>query len=152
MSFFLTPWNSRRNTTTDNFNNNGIFEAFDRMLDTTFANSGGFLVQPTTSGTGPQSYVTTTDTEHRIDIAIPGVPKDAVNVSVANGALTVGYESTAAFENLTNVFSTSFTKTWTLPDGVDVEAITATSENGVLTVTLPYANTQGFAGRTITVE
>lgn len=150
MSFFLTPWNSRRNTTTDNFNNNGIFEAFDRMLDTTFANSSGFLVQPTPSGTGPQSYVTTTDTEHRIDIAIPGVPKDAVNVSVANGALTIGYD--AEDTTATATFATSFAKTWTLPDGVDVEAITATSENGVLTVTLPYANTQGLAGRTITVE
>ena len=150
MSFFLTPWNSRRNATSDNFNNNGIFEAFDRMLDTTFTNSGGFLVQPTPSGTGPQSYVTTTDTEHRIDIAIPGVPKDAVNVSVSNGVLTVGYDAEGA--TATTTFATTFAKTWALPDGVDVEAITATSENGVLTVTLPYANTQGFAGRTITVE
>ena len=147
MSFFLTPWNTRRNTNTGF--NGGLVDALDRLVDSTFADAanGGFLVQPTVSSTGPQSYVTTTDAAHRIDIALPGVPKSAVNVSVSSGALTVGYEATAD-----SVFSTSFTKTWALPDGVDVDNITASSENGVLSVTIPYATTSGLAGRTITVE
>ena len=150
MSFFLTPWNTRRNTGTGF--NSGLVDALDRIVDSTFADaSGGFLVQPTVSSTGPQSYVTTTENAHRIDIALPGVPKDAVNVSVSNGAITIGYESNST-EGTTNVFSTSFTKSWTLPDGVDVDNITASSENGVLSVTIPYASASALSGRTITVE
>jgi len=148
MSFFLTPRTNRRNV---GFNN-GLVDALDRLVESTFADaSGGFLVQPALSSNGPQSFVTTTDEAHRIDIALPGVPKDAVNVSVSNGTLTVGYESEGTDAN-SSAFSTSFTKTWTLPDGVDVDGITAASENGVLSVTIPYANVSGLAGRTITVE
>lgn len=151
MSFFLTPWNRRNVASSSSFNNN-LFEAFDRLVDGTLADTNGaFLVQPTATAAGPQSYVTTTDEAHRIDIALPGVPKDAVNVSVSNGTLTVGYESTSTDNNL-SVFSTSFTKTWTLPDGVDVDGISAASENGVLSVTIPYSSVNGLAGRTITVE
>ena len=147
MSFFLTPRTNRRNV---GFNN-GLVDALDRLVESTFADtSGGFLVQPALSSSAPQSFVTTTDEAHRIDIALPGVPKNAVNVSVANGAITIGYDATNTAD--TAVFSTSFTKTWTLPDGVDIEAITATSENGVLSVTIPYSTGGGLAGRTITVD
>lgn len=152
----LTPWNNNRRrsnmttpTKTSTFNAD-FFDQFDRAVSNIF--NDGFYVQPhRTSHVGPQSYVATDDTEHRISIALPGVPKEAVNVNIGDGALTVGYEATSDDYN-SAIFSTSFRKSWTLPEGVDVEGVTATSENGILTISVPRTETKASKGRTITVK
>ena len=144
---FLSPWRTRRTNTT---NNGDWFNQFDRAFTEMF--NDGFYVQPNrTSNVGPQSYVATDNTEHRISIALPGVPKEDVSVNIGDGALTVGYEASSDDYN-SAIFSTSFTKSWTLPEGVDVEGISASSENGVLTITVPRTEAKASEGRTITVK
>lgn len=149
----LTPWRNSRRTTPATYNGTStgdLFNQFDRAFTEMFTD--GFYVQPhRTSYVGPQSYVATDDTEHRISIALPGVPKEAVDVNIGDGALTVGYEATSDDYN-SAIFSTSFTKSWTLPEGIDVEGITAASENGVLTITVPRTEAKASKGRTITVK
>lgn len=146
---FLVPWGSRRRNTPATNSATDLFNQFDRAFETMF--SDGFYVQPRTNNVGPQSYVATDDTEHRISIALPGVPKDAVNVNIGNGTLTVGYEASSDDYN-SAIFSTSFAKSWTLPEGIDVENITAASENGVLTITVPRTATKASEGRAITIK
>ena len=154
MSIFNTWANNRRRSvdvpaTTNTFNAE-FFDQFDRAISNVF--NDGFYVQPhRTSHVGPQSYVATDEAEHRISLALPGVPKEAVNVNIGDGTLIVGYEATSDDYN-SAIFSTSFTKSWTLPEGVDVEGITASSENGVLTISVPRTETKASEGRTITVK
>lgn len=146
---FIVPWGSRRRNTPATTTTN-LFNQFDRAFENML--NDGFFVQPTRStSVGPQSYIATDDTEHRISIAIPGVPKDDVTVNISGGALTVGYEAASDDYN-SAVFSTSFTKSWTLPENIDVEGISATSDNGVLTITVPRTVTKASEGRTITVK
>ena len=151
---FLTPWGrTRRNTPATTFG--GTSTDLWNQLDSAFEGlfNDGFFVQPTRSRTvGPQSYVVTDDTSHRISIALPGVPKDAVQVNIANGALTVGYEASGNSEDQAVAFATSFNKSWTLPDGVDTDNITAASNDGVLTITVPRTEATASAGRTITID
>ena len=149
---FLTPWGSRnrRNTPATFSGTNDILNEFDRAFGSIF--NDGFFIQPTRSKTvGPQSYVVTDDKAHQISIALPGVPKDAVEVSVASGTLSVGYQASDSDGDAV-VFATSFSKSWTLPDGVDTENISASSVDGVLTITVPRVEAKTDTGRTITVK
>tara|TARA_B100000287_G_scaffold431196_1_gene487976 strand:- start:1387 stop:1833 length:447 start_codon:yes stop_codon:yes gene_type:complete len=146
---FLVPWGRSRRSTPATFNSSDWSTQVERAFGDIF--DDGFFVQPRTRNVGPQSYVATDDTEHRISIAMPGVPKDAVSVNVSERTLTVGYEASGTTYNEAT-FATSFTKTWTLPDAVDVESITASAEDGILTITVPRTEAKASTGRTITIE
>jgi len=146
---FLTPWGRTRRNTPATFNSSDWSNHLERAFGDIF--DDGFFVQPRTRNVGPQSYVATDDTEHRISIALPGVPKDAVAVSINDRTLTVGYEASGETYNEAT-FATSFAKSWTLPDGVDVESISASSDDGILTITVPRIEAKASTGRTITVR
>ena len=150
----MSIWNRRRakpNTTNTNViaTTGDWFDQFDHAFTNIF--NEGFYVQPRTNYVGPQSYIATDESEHRISIALPGVPKDAVDVNVASGILTVGYEASGETYNAAT-FSTSFKKTWTLPDDCDAENITAAAEDGVLTISVPRTQAKASTGRSITVQ
>ena len=150
---FLTPWGrTRRNTpATTNFGSADMYNQFDRAIGDIF--NDGFYVSPRRGVTsvGPQSYIATDDAEHRISIALPGVPKEAVDVSIGDNTLIVGYEASGDDYN-SAVFSASFTKSWTLPENIDAEGIAASSDNGILTITVPRIDAKASEGRTITVK
>jgi HSP20 family protein len=149
---FLTPWGhtNRRHTPATFTGSANLINQFDRAFGDIF--NDGFYVSPQRgSSVGPQSYVATDDVEHRISIALPGVPKDAVDVTVGDNTLIVGYEASGDDYN-SAVFSTSFTKSWTLPEGIDVEGIAAMSDNGILTITVPRTHAKASEGRTIAVK
>ena len=147
----LTPWNRRRTTAAPSTTQaqGDWFDQFDQAFTSIFDN--GFYVRPRTNYVGPQSYIATDESEHRISIALPGVPKDAVNVNVISGVLTVGYEASGDTYNAAT-FSTSFTKTWTLPDDCDAENITAAAEDGVLTISVPRTQAKASTGRSIAIQ
>ncbi|MBP3082197.1 MULTISPECIES: Hsp20/alpha crystallin family protein [Mycolicibacterium] len=75
---------------------------------------------------------------------LPGVDPGSVDVNVDNGTLTISAHRTARSEDsaqwLTNErFFGNFRRQLSLGDGIDTSAISATYENGVLTVTIPMA-------------
>lgn len=63
---------------------------------------------------------------------MPGLPKEAIQLSVERGQLTITGERKGEAEG-----RTAIRQTITLPEDVDAEAISAKAENGVLTVRLP---------------
>lgn len=70
----------------------------------------------------------------------PGVRKADVAVTVEDGALTVSAtrDTTAPGRLLHGERrGFAFRRTWSLPDGVDVEQISASLEDGVLTLSVP---------------
>lgn len=68
---------------------------------------------------------------------VPGVKKQDVKIELQNGMLTVAAEKRE--QDGDNESSYSLTRSVSVPDGVNVEAIAAKLEDGILTVTLPKA-------------
>ena len=75
---------------------------------------------------------------------LPGVDPGSVDVNVDNGTLTLrAQRSLPSEEGVQWIASERFAGTYmrqlSLGDGIDTDAITATYENGVLSVTIPIA-------------
>lgn len=69
---------------------------------------------------------------YHLRVDLPGLPKEAIQLSVERGQLTITGERKGEAEG-----RTAIRQTITLPEDVDAEAISAKAENGVLTVRLP---------------
>lgn len=75
---------------------------------------------------------------------LPGVDPGSVDLDVDNGTLTISAHRTARSEDsvqwLTNErFFGTYRRQLSLGEGVDTAGITASYENGILTVTIPVA-------------
>jgi HSP20 family protein len=69
---------------------------------------------------------------------LPGVNREDVNVEIVDGYLTISANRKSSNDaNAQSDQSFSLTRSLELPDEVQADQITATYENGVLTVTLP---------------
>jgi HSP20 family protein len=75
------------------------------------------------------------DGHYYVKLELPGVKKEDVQVEIENAVLTVtAKRATATKEGET---SAEFSRSLTVPEGVDNAKIQAAYENGVLTLTLP---------------
>jgi HSP20 family protein len=96
-----------------------------------------------TRGTVPSVNIIENDDNYRLELAAPGLKKDDFKISIDDDRLTVSSEketeSTDKQEKYTRKeFSySSFMRTFTLPEMVDSEKISAKYEDGVMTVLLP---------------
>ncbi|MDZ4265325.1 MAG: Hsp20/alpha crystallin family protein [Mycobacterium sp.] len=84
------------------------------------------------------------DDHYVLTADLPGIDPGSVDVDVDNGTLTVSAHRTARSEEsvqwLANErFFGTYRRQLSLGEGVDTSAISATYENGVLTVTIPVA-------------
>ena len=68
---------------------------------------------------------------------LPGVSRDAINVEVVDGTLTIKAERKTPARDGATAQSFSFNRAVNLPSDVQADKVTAAYENGVLTVTLP---------------
>jgi HSP20 family protein len=79
---------------------------------------------------------------------VPGVKKEDVKIELNNGMLTVSAEKRE--KNGDNESSYSLSRSVSVPEGVNAEAISAKLEDGILRVTLPKAEHR--KPRNITLE
>jgi HSP20 family protein len=82
---------------------------------------------------------------YQLHADLPGVDPGSVDIGVDNNTLTIKAERTGRSEdNVQWIASERFTGTYlrqlSLGEGVDTENISASYENGVLTVTIPVAD------------
>ncbi|MBO7226588.1 MAG: Hsp20/alpha crystallin family protein [Bacteroidales bacterium] len=95
--------------------------------------------------TGPAINVMENDTEYELEIAVPGLSKEDLNVQIDENCLNVSMEKKTGSEQkcekknfLRREFSTQqFCRRFELPENVDKDKITAKVENGVLKIVLP---------------
>jgi HSP20 family protein len=110
-------------------------EQFERMLGVRAAAGGqrGFL---------PPCDVWETDGDVVIALDAPGLHPENITAEVVDGQLVVTGERTSVGEDVVRRYRTErwqgrFVRSFTVPAGIDGEAITADYRDGVLTVTLP---------------
>ncbi len=94
-------------------------------------------------GAVPAVDIAEKDKEYEITAEIPGIDEKNVEISVANGMLTIKGEKSEEKEEkkkdyyLSERHFGSFERSFAVPEGVDVDRIAASFKKGVLTVTLP---------------
>ena len=95
--------------------------------------------------TGFNPVVNTREGEfaYHIDVDLPGVKKDDIKINVKGSTLALSgerkYKKEVKEKDYHRIESSfgKFERFFTLPEGADVENITASSEDGVLEVTIP---------------
>ena len=120
-----------------------LHNELDRMFDNFFSPAffdrepfrfrGDFL---------PSLDVTSDDKAYAMKVELPGVAPEAVKLEVNNGVLTISGEKKEETKDeqtkeVRECSYGSFTRSMTLPEDADAEHITATSKNGILTVSIP---------------
>lgn len=117
----------------------GLRREIDRLFEDTFGRGDG------TSSWSPAVDVREIGNELRLDIELPGISPEEVEVTAENGTLTIRGEKRAerkegdeksryhVVERSYGAFSRSFQ----LPAGLDDSRIEATCENGILSIHIP---------------
>jgi HSP20 family protein len=106
----------------------------------------------------PATNIAENDNEYTIRADLPEVKKDDIEITVANGVLTLSgqrrYEKASEDEkeHRRETFHGSFQRSFGLPEDVDVEGIKADSRDGVLIVHLPKQAVQKPASVRIRVD
>ena len=120
------------------FRNSWIPTVFNDFMDTDF--------MPRANSTAPAVNVKEDEKAYTLEMAAPGLKKEYCRVSVnEDGNLCVAIEKKMEHKEedkkqhyLRREFSYSnFEQSYTLPDDVKKEEISAKVENGILTVTMP---------------
>ena len=81
------------------------------------------------------SNVIDNNNDYRLQLAVPGLSKDDVKLSINDGIITISYEESKSDKNYS--FTRSFKKEFTLPENIDENNINGKIENGVLEVIIP---------------
>jgi HSP20 family protein len=91
----------------------------------------------------PEVNIIENDNEFNLEIAIPGIAKDEINIGVENDVLSISSERKKENEEKTDNFlhrefgRRTFKRSFGLPDSVDQELIKASYKDGVLNVIIP---------------
>jgi len=145
MSNSITPV---RGTITNPFGS--IFS--DRFFDSFFSDAPIYGVSRSNrrdTGFSPRFNVQQSETGYVISVAAPGVSKEDINVNIEHNTLTISYTQEENTE--TSFACSSFRRSWRLPEGTDIENITAAYENGILSLSVPTADAKTYT-RTIEVK
>jgi HSP20 family protein len=82
-----------------------------------------------------KSNIVTNDEDYRIQIAVPGLSKEDIKITIKDSILSIIYENEKEVAN--SYFTTSFKKLYTLPDDSDDKNITGKVENGIIEIIIP---------------
>ncbi len=95
-----------------------------------------FFDAPTFVERNKTSNVTIGQDDYRIHLAVPGLSKDDIKISVKDSILTIMFEKEEK-DDKTFSFIGSFKKTYTLPEDCDEKNINGSIENGVVEIIIP---------------
>lgn len=91
----------------------------------------------------PSANVIEDDKEFKIELAAPGMKKDDFKVDIVNNKLTISSEQNTEKEEVNENYTrkefsyNSFSRTFILPEYVEVEKIEASYKDGILRLDLP---------------
>jgi HSP20 family protein len=117
----------------------------DRLFDEGFSRPWRLIPSSTEYQAGFPVDVAETDTDIEVRAELPGVKLEDVEITVANDVLTIKAEHKEETEDKKRDFYRreirygSFSRSMSLPMGVDADKAEARYENGVLSLRLPKA-------------
>lgn len=117
-----------------------LYDRMGRLLDSTFGSATGDRA----GAWAPLADVTETDDAYRVEVELPGVTRDQVNVELADRELVITGETRTDDEGVRHWRSRRYGRfeyRTMLPGEVDAEQVTASMADGVLTVTVPKTAT-----------
>lgn len=106
----------------------------------------------------PAVNIAETSDAYRIELAAPGLAKDDFKINVNGDVLTISAEKKSESKDENTKYSkreysyTSFTRSFTLPDGIDHHGIDANYKDGVLNVAVGKKEEAKVASRLIEVK
>ena len=118
MTISLTSYRTPTTTTLDSI--------FDSLFDPFFES---MTIPKKRTASSVNTIVTTEDDKYIISVNAPGLDKEDFNILVTDGVLSVSATGTT-----TEFGTTSFEKTWILPEAVATDDITAKYIQGILRV------------------
>ena len=118
----MTRWNS-----TDDF------FTFQRQLESVFDQFWNELPGRTAAGHSPSFQVTTTSDGWRVDVPLPGIDPRHVNLDAAGHTLTIRAEQPAS----NDAGAARYEQSFTVPQFLDLEKISASYRHGMLQLMLP---------------
>lgn len=92
----------------------------------------------------PAVNITEEKNEYMVSLAVPGMKKDDFRIDIEGNMLTISSEKEENKEEKEKRFTrkeysySSFSRSFTLPDEVEVQKIEAQYEDGVLKIRLPF--------------
>lgn len=132
--FSLIPINRRRDisggpSVIDRFFDDPLFRAFDETVEA----SGSWV---------PPVEVSESDNELVFTVEVPGLTEKDIKLNVENQVLTFGGERLDERQEGTTRLRTErrygkFSRSFRLPETAQVEKISASMKNGILTITVP---------------
>ena len=134
-----------------NFNTYDVFTALDDLFTTDMPSR-----THRSYNTTPRANVVKTDTGYGIELAAPGFSRDEFQLNVDDGRLTIAIntEDSKDYEDKIQHREyrfTSFKRSFSLPDGVNVDGINARYEAGILYINVPVED-KNVQRRVIAVE
>jgi len=145
-----------------------VFDDFrkemDKMMERFFGNvetaatRTGFPSLMTAGAVRPAIDITENDKVITLTAELPGMSEDEVDLTVADGMLTLQGEKTVSHESKEDNSVVvernygSFYRSFPIPDRVDQEAIDAKYEKGVLKVVMPKKPGHDTKGRKIKID
>ncbi len=94
--------------------------------------------------------------EFLVNMEVPGVDKKDVNIDVKSGVLTISGERkethTDKKSNWSESYYGSFSRSFTIPENVKIEDISAKQENGILSISIPKIQEENKKESPIKIE
>ena len=107
--------------------------SFQREVDRLFNQFWNDLPTHTAAGQSPSFQVNTTADGWRIDVPLPGIDPQTVNLEVAGNTFTIRAEERAG----TDAQALRYEQSFTVPQFLDIDKITAAHRHGMLRLTVP---------------
>ena len=119
-----------------------IGNEFDRMFEDMFHWPVSHRHQPQTEGFAPRVNIHESDDNLRLTFELPGMDKKDIKVTLVDGVLTISGKRESAQKaegdhyHRCEISTGEFSRSFTLPDTVNTDRISADYKSGLLEVTL----------------
>lgn len=117
-----------------------MFPVFNELFNDLFENS---LSTDFRRWTSPAVNIVSYDDKYELHVAAPGLSKDDLKINIEGDRLTISGEKESSSNETKGNYTrrefhlNSFSRSFTLPEEVNVDAIEAKFENGMTVVSLP---------------
>lgn len=132
-----------------------LHREMDRLIDDFF---GSPAARPATSRSAPSVNVKETEKSYIISAQIPGFDKESVKVQLEGDRLTISGEVKEESKKEEKGYSyqewstSSFSRSFSLPEGVDASKATADFDKGILNISIPKTQETKAKSKTIEIK